>query len=62
MRSTSDPVGPGVPFESRLWWGVLAAGLPLLIDELRSRGYDDAVLRKIGYENWIRVLDLTWKK
>ncbi|MCB1640300.1 MAG: histidine kinase, partial [Xanthomonadales bacterium] len=31
MRSTSDPVGPGAPFERRLWRGVLVAGLPLLL-------------------------------
>ena len=37
-----------------------ATGLPKLIDELRGRGYDDAALRKIAYENWLRVLDKTW--
>ena len=31
MKSTSDPVGPGAPFERRLWRGVLVAGLPLLV-------------------------------
>ncbi|HEU0164142.1 MAG TPA: dipeptidase [Thermomicrobiales bacterium] len=36
------------------------AGLPKLIDVLRTRGYDDDALRKIGYENWLRVLELTW--
>jgi membrane dipeptidase len=38
-----------------------AAGVPKLIDALRIHGYDDAALRKIGYENWIRVLRQTWK-
>jgi membrane dipeptidase len=36
------------------------AGLPRLIETLRTRGYDDDALRKIGYENWIRVLEMTW--
>jgi len=34
--------------------------LPNLIAVLRSRGYDDAALKKIGYENWLRVLETTW--
>jgi membrane dipeptidase len=37
-----------------------AAGLPGLVDALRARGYDDAALRKIGHENWVRVLRATW--
>ena len=38
-----------------------AAGTPKLIDALRASGYDDAALRKIGTENWLRVLRQTWK-
>lgn len=38
-----------------------AAGMPKLLDALRAHGYDDAALRKIGYENWLRVLAKTWK-
>lgn len=38
-----------------------AAGLPKLIDALRMHGYDDAALHKIGFENWLRVLQKTWK-
>jgi membrane dipeptidase len=34
---------------------------PKLIDCLRGMGYDEASLRKIGYENWLRVLRQTWK-
>ena len=37
-----------------------ASMLPNLINELRGRGYDDASLRKIGYQNWVRVLRQTW--
>ncbi len=38
-----------------------AAGLPRLIDDLKDAGYDDAALRKLTHENWIRVLAATWK-
>jgi membrane dipeptidase len=34
--------------------------LPNLLDAMRVRGYDDGVIRKIAYENWIRVLEQTW--
>lgn len=37
-----------------------ASKLPNLMDTLRQRGYDDEALKKIGYLNWIRVLELTW--
>jgi membrane dipeptidase len=37
------------------------AGLPKLIAALRECGYDDAALRKLAYENWVRVLKKTWK-
>ena len=38
-----------------------AAGLPRLMNTLRSAGYDDGDLRKIAHENWLRVLRQTWK-
>jgi membrane dipeptidase len=38
-----------------------AAGLPRLIAQLRQAGYDEAALRKLAYENWLRVLELTWR-
>lgn len=34
---------------------------PRLIEALRRAGYDDASLRKLGTENWMRVLSKTWK-
>lgn len=37
-----------------------AAGLPKLIEALRARGYDEPALRKLAYENWLRVLRKTW--
>ncbi len=36
-------------------------GLPKLINILRESGYDDEALRKLAYENWVRVLEKTWK-
>jgi membrane dipeptidase len=38
-----------------------AAGLPHLVNALRSAGYDDATLEKLAYRNWLRLLRLTWK-
>ncbi|MGH2443242.1 MAG: dipeptidase [Chloroflexota bacterium] len=37
-----------------------AAGLPLLFDALRNRGYDQSALEKLAHRNWIRVLRKTW--
>lgn len=37
-----------------------AALLPNLLEAMRARGYDDALMRKIAYENWLRVMELTW--
>lgn len=37
------------------------AGLPKLVDQLYALGYTEADVRKIGYENWLRVLDATWR-
>jgi membrane dipeptidase len=36
-------------------------GLPKLLAALQARGYDDAALRKITHENWVRVLAKTWR-
>jgi membrane dipeptidase len=30
------------------------------VNLLKVRGYDDAAVRKICAENWIRVLERTW--
>lgn len=35
------------------------ADLQLLMEALRARGYDDALLNKLGHENWLRVLGTT---
>jgi membrane dipeptidase len=62
-RLGEDKVALGSDFDGAVMPSDLkdAAGLPLLMDELRTRGYDDATLRKIGFENWVRVLGLTWQ-
>ncbi|MDQ3793163.1 MAG: dipeptidase [Actinomycetota bacterium] len=37
-----------------------ASGLPRLLGALRDRGYDDATLKRLAHENWVRVLRETW--
>ena len=37
-----------------------ASGLPKLLAALRERGYDEAALKKLAHENWVRVLRETW--
>lgn len=36
------------------------AALPTLVDALSRAGFDDSDLRRIGTENWLRVLGETW--
>ncbi|KWV51949.1 peptidase [Bradyrhizobium macuxiense] len=38
-----------------------ASRLPNLIQALRTRGFDEATLRKIAFDNWMRVLRLSWQ-
>ena len=38
------------------------SGLPDLLTALRAAGYDDASLRKLAHENWVRVLRATWRE
>jgi membrane dipeptidase len=37
------------------------SGLPDLLADLHAAGYDDASLRKLAHENWVRVLRSTWR-
>jgi membrane dipeptidase len=37
------------------------AGLPRVLAALHTAGYDEAALRKLAHENWLRVLEATWK-
>ncbi len=39
-----------------------ASGLPKLLGALRDRGYGADALRKLSYENWVRVLRETWRR
>lgn len=61
-RNGIDGVALGSDFDGAAMPGDLknVAGLPRLIDELRSRGFDDESLHKIGYRNWLRIFDATW--
>ncbi|PSP55408.1 peptidase [Halobacteriales archaeon QS_1_67_19] len=38
-----------------------ATGLPDVVAALRSRGFDDAAVRKIARDNWLRVVRETWR-
>lgn len=57
-----DRVGFGSDFDGATMPQELGdvTGLPRLLAVLRERGYDDAALRKLAYENWVRVLRQTW--
>ena len=58
-----DRVGFGSDFDGATMPAQLgdAAALPRLVAALRDRGYDDTALRKLGHENWLRVLRATWR-
>ena len=38
------------------------AGLPRVMAALQGSGFDDAALRKLSHENWLRVLGASWKE
>lgn len=58
-----DHVALGSDFDGAIMPNDLgdAAGIPKLVDRLRSSGYDNESLSKITHRNWIRVLDTIWK-
>lgn len=58
-----DRVGIGADYGDAPFPRMLpdASAYPVLIDSLSRAGYDDAALRKITHENWLRVLRKTWK-
>jgi membrane dipeptidase len=39
-----------------------ASGLPNLIAALRASGFDEDSIRKIAFDNWMRVFRLTWRQ
>ena len=57
-----DGVGLGSDFDGALISQEIGdvTGLPRLLDALQAHGYDESSLRKIAYENWIRLLAATW--
>ena len=57
-----DHVGLGSDFDGALIPSEIGtvSGLPNLVQALRSHGYDDALLKKICFDNWLGVLKRTW--
>jgi hypothetical protein len=37
-----------------------AAGLQSLVEIMRTRGYDEPLIEKLCFKNWLRVLGQTW--
>jgi membrane dipeptidase len=37
-----------------------AAGLPVLVEAIRARGYGQPLIEKLCFRNWLRVLERTW--
>ena len=60
MAQQTDPENPS--YNIAEYVEISAAIDPgLFVAALRQAGYDDAALRKITHENWVRVLRKTWK-
>ncbi len=57
-----DKVGMGSDFDGATVPAAIgsAAGLQNLVETMRRRGFDEPLLRKVCYENWVRVLAKTW--
>lgn len=57
-----DRVGFGSDFDGAVMPNELQCAdcLQKLVGTLRTRGFDDASLRKLGYENWVRIFERTW--
>jgi membrane dipeptidase len=59
-----DRVGFGSDFDGATMPNAIGdvAGLPVLIDALRQRGYDETAIEKLAWRNWLRVLRATWHR
>ncbi len=57
-----DGVGFGSDFDGAMMPKGLgnAAGLPVLAEAMRARGYREALIEKLCFRNWLRVLERTW--
>lgn len=62
QRLGEDRVGLGSDFDGALVPAPIGdcAGLPALVEALRSHGVDDGLMAKITHGNWLRVLRKTW--
>ncbi len=60
-RLGEDRVGLGSDFDGATVPAAIgsAAGLPVLIDALRAKGYSEPLLSKLGSGNWLDVLERT---
>ena len=60
-RLGEDRVGLGSDFDGATVPEAIgsAAGLPVLIDALRAKGYSEPLLSKLGSGNWLNVLERT---
>ena len=62
-RLGDDKVGFGSDFDGTIIPRAIgdAAGLPRVVEALRAAGYDQPLLDKLAFGNWLRVLELTWR-
>jgi membrane dipeptidase len=63
QRLGIDHVGFGSDFDGTMVSREIGdvTGLPKLLAALADHGFDDAALRKLSHENWLRVLRQTWR-
>jgi membrane dipeptidase len=61
-RLGEDGVGFGSDFDGTIVPNAIkdASGLPRLVEVLRGADYDQALLEKLAFRNWLRVLARTW--
>ena len=61
-QAGADAVALGSDFDGAVVPAAIkdASGLPRLIRAMEQHGYDAALIDKICFENWMRVLDATW--
>ena len=62
-QAGEDHVGFGSDFDGAMIPKGLgnAAGLPTLVEAMRTRQFGGPLIEKLCYGNWLRVLERTWK-